>query len=111
MPPLIYPEDSDNEDSLSNPPSADPTPKPETPSENTTKEPTLERDYDALSEPSTPMREDSMGQLYPKDIVIKQKRSYPPRFATLEERTKEAPWGDICKIRILIQESILEAGE
>ena len=45
MPPFIYLEDSNEEEddpheSLRNPPSADPTPKPGPPSENSTKEPT-----------------------------------------------------------------------
>ena len=69
MPPLIYPEYSDNEESLNDPPSADPTPDPGPPSGKTTEEPTSEPDFDALSEPSAPTREDSMGNLSPKDIV------------------------------------------
>ena len=39
MPPLIYPEDSDNKESLIDPPSAEPTPQPVTPIEKPTKEP------------------------------------------------------------------------
>ena len=82
----------------------EPTPDPGPPSEKTTKEPTLEPNYDVLSEPSAPMREDSMGHLAPKEIVRYQKGSDQPRFVTLEDRTKEAPWGDTWKIRILVQE-------
>ena len=36
---------------------------------------------------------------------------YPPIFIAQEERTKEAPWGDTCKIRILGQYKSLESGE
>ena len=43
------------------------------------------------------MRGDSMGRLPPKDIVIYQKVSDPPIFVTIEERTKEALWGDTWK--------------
>ena len=71
----------------------------------------MEPDSDALSEPSVPMREDTMGHLSPKDIVRYQKVSYPPMFATLEERTKEAPWVYTCKIRVLGQDKRLETGE
>ena len=74
MTPLIYLEDSDNEESLSNPPSAESTPEPGPPSEKTTKEPTSEPDSDALSQPSTPTREDYMGRLAPKYIVRHHKR-------------------------------------
>ena len=49
MPPLIYPEDSNDEESLSNPPSTEPTPEPGPPSEKPTKEPTLEPNADSLS--------------------------------------------------------------
>ena len=52
-----------------------------------------------------------MGHLSPKDILRYQKGSDTPIFATLEERTKEAPWGDTWKIRILGQEKILDAEE
>ena len=52
-----------------------------------------------------------MEHLYPKDIVKYQKGSDPPRFDTLEERTKEAPLGGTWKIRILVQYESLEAGE
>ena len=76
-----------------------------------TKEPALEPDSDTLSEPSSPTREDTIGHLSPKDILRYQKGSYPPRFATLEERTKEAPCGVTWKIRILGQDKSLEAGE
>ena len=57
------------------------------------------------------MREDSMGQISPKDILRYQKGSDPTRLATLEERTKEAPCGVTWKIRILGQDKSLEAGE
>ena len=50
-----------------------------------------------------------MGKLSPKDIVIYQKGSDLPIFETLEERTKEAPWGDTCKK--LGQDKSLEVGE
>ena len=40
-----------------------------------------------------------------------QKGSDPPRFATLEERTKAAPWGDTRKTRILGQYKSLKAVE
>ena len=52
-----------------------------------------------------------MGHLSPKDILRYQKGLYPPRFSTLEERTKEAPWEDTQKIRVFGQGNILEAGE
>ena len=91
MPPLIYPEESNDKESPSNLPSVDPTPEPGPPSEKPTKEPASEPDYDALSEPSAPTREGSMGHLDLKDIVRYHKESYPPRFATLEKRTKEDP--------------------
>ena len=83
MPPLIYPEKYDNEDSLSDPPSVEPTPDPGPLSEKPTKEPTSGPDSDALSEPSAPRREDSMGHLAPGDIVQYQKESDSPRFAIL----------------------------
>ena len=111
MPPLIYPEDSDDEEYLIDPPSADPTPEPGPPSEKPTNETTSEPDSDALSETSSPMREDYMGNLDPKEISRYQKGSDLPRFATLEKRTKESPWGDTWKIRILGQGKILEAGQ
>ena len=111
MSPLIYPEEYENEDSLNDPTSAETTPNPVTPSGKPTKEPTSEPDSYALSESSAPTREDSMGHLSPKDIVGYQKVSDPPRFATLEESTKESPWGDTWKIRILVQDNILDAGE
>ena len=50
-----------------------------------------------------------MDQISPRDIVIYQKWSYPPIFATLEERTKEAPWRYTWKLWILGQDKILEA--
>ena len=43
--------------------------------------------------------------------MIYHKGSDPPIFATLEERTKEATWGDTRKIQILGQEESLEVGE
>ena len=54
MPPLISPEDSDDKEdnpceSLSNPPSAEPTLEPGSPSENPNNETTSEPDSDALS--------------------------------------------------------------
>ena len=73
MPLLIFPEESGNEESPSHPPSVEATPDPGPPSKKTTEELTLEPDSDALLEPSAPMREDYMGQLSPKDIVIHQK--------------------------------------
>ena len=74
IPPLIYPEDSGDEekitgDSPSDPPSVDPTSEPGPQSEKHTKEVTFETNYDALSEPSAPTREGSMGHLAPGDIV------------------------------------------
>ena len=56
MPLLIYPEYSNNEEYLIDPPSMEPTPDPGTPSEKPTKEPTLKPYSDALSEPSMPTR-------------------------------------------------------
>ena len=108
---LIYPEDYNDEDSLSNPPSAEPTPEPGPPSKKTTKETTSEPDSDYLSEPSAPTREDSIGCLSPKGIVRYQKVSDTPRFTTLEEHTKESPWGGTWKIRVLGQDKSLEAVE
>ena len=52
-----------------------------------------------------------MGHPYPTYVVRYQKGSYPPIFYTLEECTKEAPWGDTRKIRIFGQDKSLEAGE
>ena len=72
---------------------------------------TSEPNYDALSEPSAPTREDSIGCLSPKGIVRYQKVSDAPRFTTLEEHTKESPWGGTWKIRVLGQDESLEAGE
>ena len=103
MPQLIYTEDSDDDESLRDPPSAEPTPETGPPSKKTTEEPTSEPNYDAISEPSAPMREDFMGHLSPKDILIYQKGSDPSRFAAIEERTKEATWVYTWKIRILVQ--------
>ena len=94
---LIYLDDSNDEESLSNPSCMGLTLYPVTQSENPTKEPTSEPDYDALSELSAPLREDSIGHLSPKDIVKQHKGSDPPIFATPEERTKEAHWGDTRK--------------
>ena len=111
IPPLIYPEDSKNEESLSDPPSAEPTPETGTRIEKPTKEPTSESDFDALSEPSAPTRNYFMGHLPPKDTVIYQKGTDLTRLATLEERTKEAPWVNTWKIRILGQDKSLESGE
>ena len=52
-----------------------------------------------------------MGNLSLRDIVIYHKGLNPPRFDNLEDRTKEAPWGDTCKIRVWGQEESLEADE
>ena len=52
-----------------------------------------------------------MVHLASKDIVRYRKGSDTPRFATLEEHTKEAPWGDTWKLWILGQYKSLEAGE
>ena len=46
-----------------------------------------------------------------KYIMRYQKGSDKPRFATLEEHTKEAPWGNTCKIQVFGQDDILEARE
>ena len=102
MPLLIDLSHSDNEEDdpceyLSEPPSTDPTPEPGPPSEKPTKELTSETDYDALSEPSAPTGEGSMGNIPPVDIVRYQKGSGPHRFSTLEGLTKEASWGDTWK--------------
>ena len=52
-----------------------------------------------------------MGHLSPKYIVIYHKGSDPPKFSTLEKRTKEDTWGDTWKIQILGQGEIPESGE
>ena len=52
-----------------------------------------------------------MGKLAPGDIFRYQKGSDTNRFVTLEERTKEAYWGDTYKIRILGQNESLETVE
>ena len=70
IPPLIYLEDSDNEESLIYPPSEKPTSEPRPLREKYNEEPTSEPDYDAISEPSAPTKGDSIGHLAPKDIVI-----------------------------------------
>ena len=44
-------------------------------------------------------------------ITRHHKVSDPPIFSTLEESTKEDPWGDTWKPKILGQDRILEAGE
>ena len=116
MPLLVCPEGCDDKEdvpceSLIDPPSAEPTPELGPPSEKPTKEPTSEPDSSTLSEPSAPTGEGSMGHLYPKEISLYQKGSDTPRFFTLEERTKEDPWGDIWNIRIWGQDKSLEAGE
>ena len=69
IPPLIYPEDPDDDNSQSDPPSTEPTPDPGPPSKRPTEEPTSEPDYDALSQPYALTREDSMSALFPKYIV------------------------------------------
>ena len=93
-----------------NPNSADPTTEPGPPSEKNTDEPTLESNSDALSEPSAPTREDSMEYLSPRYKVRYQKGQNPPKFSTIKEHTKEPPWGDTWKIRILGQDKSLESG-
>ena len=95
LPPLFYLEYSNNKKDdpqkyLSKSPSVELNPEPRPPNENPTKEPTLEPDYDSISQPSAPTREGSMRHLTPLDITRYQKWSYPHRFSTLEERTKEA---------------------
>ena len=52
-----------------------------------------------------------MSNLSPKYIVKYQKGSDTPTFDTIEDYTKEAPWGNTWKIRILGQDKGLEAGE
>ena len=116
MPPLIYPMESDDKkydpcESLRIPTYTDTTPEPGHPSKTNTKEPTSEPNYDALLEPSTPRGGYFMGNLYPKDIVRYHKVSDQPRFVTLEEITKDDPWGDTWKIHILGQYESLETGE
>ena len=74
MPTLMYLEEYDDKEdnpleSLSDPTSVEPTPEPGPPSEKPTKEPTSEPDFDALSEPSAPTREGSIGNLSTGDIV------------------------------------------
>ena len=98
IPPLIYPEEFDNDEDhlheyLSNPPSADPTSEPGPPREKPTKEVTSEPDSDALSQPSETTRGGSMGHISPGDNFRQQKGPDLPRFSTLEDFTKEASWG------------------
>ena len=52
-----------------------------------------------------------MGIQAPKYIVRYQIGSYTTILTTLEERTKETPWGDTWRIRILGQDESLEAEE
>ena len=52
-----------------------------------------------------------MKHLSSKYIVRYQKGSDTHIFATLEERAKEAPWGDTWKIKIWDQDESLEARE
>ena len=66
IPLLIYPEDYDNNESLRDPPSMEPTTETGPPSKKPTKERTLEPNSDALSETYAPKRDTSMGNLYPK---------------------------------------------
>ena len=61
----------------------------------------MEPDYDDLSELSVPTREGYMGYLPPIYIMRYQKGFDTPRLATIEELTKEAPWGENWKIRVL----------
>ena len=109
MHPLIHQEDSyDKEDGhrylTSKPPSLETTWEPVHPSKKSTEEPTSETDPGTSPDPYAPTREDNKGHLAPGDIMKYKKGSDLPRFATLEEHTKESPWGDTCKIRILGQD-------
>ena len=52
-----------------------------------------------------------MGHLSPWDIVRYPKGEDQPWFVTLEEYIKDAPQGDIWKIRVLFQEYTPEEGE
>ena len=54
MPPLIYPENSDDKESLTKPLSAETDPELGTPSKKNTEEPTSEPNHGDLSEPYTP---------------------------------------------------------
>ena len=63
-----------------------------------TKELTLEPKYDAPSDPYTTTREYYVGHIALGDIARHLKGLYGPQFSTLEERTKDTPWGDILKI-------------
>ena len=92
-------------------PSAGPTSELGPPSEKPTKEPTSEPKYDTSSEYYEPTKEGFMGQIYPGYIVRYRRGEDQPWFDTLEERSKEASWGDIWKIQILVQEETLEAVE
>ena len=85
------------------------TSEPGPPSKKTTKEPTLEPKSVASLYPSMPLRGYSMGYLALGDIGRYQKGADQPRFATLEERIKEASWGDTFNNRILGQEDTLES--
>ena len=100
MHPLIYLEDSYDKkdghvDSPRKPPSSKPSREPINPSKKCTEEPNLAPDPGTLPEPSAHTREDNKGNIYTGYIIKYQKGSYLPRLATLEERTKESPWGDI----------------
>ena len=123
MPPLIYPHESENEEDEPPPrqprgpheypsksPSAEPTSEPGPPILKTTKEPTSETNYNASSEPLVPTREDYIGNLYTGYTENYEKGIDHPQFYTLEECIKETPRGETCKIMILGQEDILEAG-
>ena len=116
MLPLIYLEDSDDEEGgpppgkprvsredLSEPPSAEPTSEPGPPSKKTTEEPTSEPKYDVSSDHFAPQRKGCMDRLDPGDMVRYQKGVYKPRVATLEERIKETSWRDTWNIKILSQ--------
>ena len=99
IPLLIFPEESDNKEdepreSPSDLHSMDPALELGPPSEKPTKEVASEPNSDALSEPSISTRRGYMGHLAPGYIMRYHKVSYPPRFFTLEECTKEDPWGD-----------------
>ena len=94
MPPLIYLEDScDEEDNPSesptDPPSTEPTPELVPPIKKPTEEPTLETYSDDPSETSAPTGGCYMGHIPPKDILRYQIGSDPPILAALEDRTKE----------------------
>ena len=81
------------------------------PSEIYIKEPTSAHSPGTSLEPSVPTREDNKGSLDLGDIMKYPKGSDLPIFATLEECTKESPWGDTWNICILGKDQWLKAGE